>query len=147
MNCTVRPALAEDIPALAAIDRLCESAPWTEEQLRAELTLGHARLFAAVCGGALCGFIDMHIAADDAHINELGVEPGARRRGIGGALVRAAEDRARLERCAVLSLEVRESNAAAAALYRKCGFRDVGRRRRFYTDPVEDGIIMLKELN
>ncbi|MEA4911879.1 MAG: ribosomal protein S18-alanine N-acetyltransferase [Oscillospiraceae bacterium] len=146
MELTVRPAKAQDIAALAAVERLCERTPWSEAQLREELTLAHARLFTALADGVPCGFVDMHIAADDAHINELGVDPGVRRRGIGERLMRAAEDCARREGCAVLSLEARQSNAAAAALYRKRGFRDVGRRRGFYTDPVEDGIIYLKEL-
>ncbi len=146
MDVVIRRAREEDIAAVAALERVCESRPWSEAQFREELTLAHARLFVALCGGEPCGFVDLHIAADDAHINELGVAPKARRRGIARALMERAEAQARGERCTVLSLEVRESNAAAAALYEACGFRGVGKRKKFYAEPVEDGVIMLKEL-
>jgi ribosomal-protein-alanine N-acetyltransferase len=69
--------------------------------------------------------------AGDAHIMELAVSPAARRRGCGSALLEAACAAAREPGGACL-LEVRESNAGAAALYERTGFQRVGRRPKYY---------------
>ena len=63
------------------------------------------------------------------------------RRGIGTKLVGALISRARSEAAAAILLEVRESNLAARGLYERQGFREVGRRRGYYADPVEDAIL------
>ncbi len=143
---TVRRAGERDIAAIAGIESAAAQRPWSCGQFSEELTLPHARLLCAEDKGEVVGFLDMHIAADDAHINELGVAVNCRRRGIGETLVRFSDKVAKSEGCTVLSLEVREGNGAARALYEKCGFKPVGTRKRFYKTPDEDGIIMLKEL-
>lgn len=146
MTAEIRYAKAQDCAALAALDTLCSSAPWSEKQFSDELTLPHARLLVAVLGGELAGFCDMHIVADDAHINELGVLPNFRRKGIGRALVEYAVRVCEKERCAVLSLEVRSGNREAVPLYESVGFETVGRRRGFYRDSADDALIMNKYL-
>ena len=65
---------------------------------------------------------------------------------VGDALLDALEARAREKNLAFLTLEVREGNAPARALYGKHGFRDVGRRKNYYEKPREDAILMTKEL-
>jgi hypothetical protein len=63
------------------------------------------------------------------------------RRGIGNELVKVDETGAENEAATAILLEVRESNLAARGLYEKQGFREVGRRRGYYADPVEDAIL------
>ncbi len=77
--------------------------------------------------------------AGEFEILNLAVEPAARRRGLAVALVQAACRSGRW------FLEVRESNSAARALYAKCGFREAGLRRGYYTGPVENAIVLLWE--
>lgn len=140
----VRFAREEDIERIAAIDKMCAEQPWSAAQLREELTLPHARLLAAERDGEVVGFCDMHIASDDAHINEISVMPQHRRLGIARALLEEAEALCASEKCARLTLEVRSRNLPAKALYEKMGLAPCGVRRRFYTDPDDDAVVMLK---
>ena len=66
MNITIRPAKTGDVPALAAIDAVCESHPFTEAQFLEELEAPHARVLVAAEGEEPLGFIDFHIAAVNA---------------------------------------------------------------------------------
>jgi RimJ/RimL family protein N-acetyltransferase len=86
----------------------------------------------AVSGGQIIGMI--HVEASRHGFGELGmlVRPGWRGRGVGAALMHAAIDWARGHGLHKLSLEVFAQNAAAIALYRKCGFAEEGRRPRQY---------------
>ncbi len=142
---SVRFAEEGDITAIAAIEKEVADTPWSEEQFRTELTLSHARLLVAE-DAEIVGFLDMHIASGDAHINELGVARSRQKSGVGTALTERAVELANEEGCFVISLEVRESNSKAIRLYERCGLRAIGRRKRFYSEPLEDALIMLKEL-
>jgi ribosomal-protein-alanine N-acetyltransferase len=86
------------------------------------------------------------VAGAEAEVADLAVAPAARRRGIGRALIdRLLSD---LEREGVLAvfLEVRESNRAARALYESRAFHGVGRRRGYYRFPLEDALLLKREL-
>jgi ribosomal-protein-alanine N-acetyltransferase len=75
----------------------------------------------------------------------LAIAPAWRRQGWGGRLLQELLGRAHLRGCSGCRLEVRTSNRAALSLYRRWGFREEGRLERFYTRPVEDGLIMYCE--
>ena len=90
----------------------------------------------------LCGFIAARVTADELHINNIGVREGWRRCGLGSALLRAALSRAAQIHAQTAVLEVRATNLAAQALYRRYGFRIEGRRRNYYRDPPEDALVM-----
>ena len=80
------------------------------------------------------------------HLASLAVDPPWRRRGWGSRLLAAVLDRARQRGCRRCRLEVRRSNVAALALYRRSGFTTEGLRRRFYTSPVEDAWLLTRSL-
>ncbi|HEY8613806.1 MAG TPA: GNAT family N-acetyltransferase, partial [Roseomonas sp.] len=80
------------------------------------------------------GFVFARAMAGEAEILTLAVDPGARRRGLGGALLTAAVTEAGRRGAEVLFLEVSEANAPARALYARAGAMEVGRRRRYYAD-------------
>ena len=84
----------------------------------------------------------MMTVLDEGYISNVAVSPAFRRRGIASALIRALLDRARERNLSFVTLEVRESNAAAIALYEGFGFRPVGRRKNYYDAPKEDAWIM-----
>ncbi len=91
------------------------------------------------------GLIVVRMAAGEAEILTVGVLPAARRKGIGGALVRAAAGHAAARNCKDLFLEVGIENQAARALYTSLGFRQVGYRKAYYPKPgapPEDALVM-----
>jgi ribosomal-protein-alanine N-acetyltransferase len=96
----------------------------------------------AVADGQTAGYVLARHAADEAEILNLGVAPAARRRGVGRALVREGLAALAARGAVQVFLEVRDSNAAARALYAEFGFGEVGRRRGYYRRPVEDAIVL-----
>lgn len=81
------------------------------------------------------GFALFALAADEAEVLTLAVAPGARRRGLGAALLAAAAAAAAARGARSIHLEVAEDNAAARALYARAGFAETGRRRGYYARP------------
>ena len=140
-------AMAErHLDALAELERLCFSQPWSRRGLAAELTDPSAYFLVAERGDSAVGYAGMHCVLDECYIANVAVHPDFRRGGIGKMLLRGLFDFAVRRESGFLSLEVRQSNAAAIALYEREGFRRAGLRRNFYTSPVEDGLIMTKYL-
>jgi [ribosomal protein S18]-alanine N-acetyltransferase len=91
---------------------------------------------------AVIGFAGMWLAFDEAHITTIGVEPAQRGRGLGELLLLCMFDEAVGRNANWLTLEVRVTNTAAQALYRKYGFTAHGTRKRYYSDNNEDALIM-----
>lgn len=89
----------------------------------------------------VAGFLIASVAGDDWEIENIVVRSDARRRGLGLRLVGELATRALARGARNLSLEVRESNAAARRLYEKCEFEIVGRRRAYYANPEEDALL------
>ncbi len=88
------------------------------------------------------GLLLAWLLGGDLEILTVVVAQARRRAGIGAALVEAATAEARTRRCERVLLEVRASNAAALALYRRAGFTEDGLRRGYYSDPTEDAVLM-----
>lgn len=132
------------LDALASLERLCFSIPWSREGLAAELTEPTACFQVAEYKGQTIGYAGMHVVVDEAYITNVAVDPNCRRHGAGRLLMQA------LERCAIhrgaatLSLEVRVTNQEAIRLYHACGFQEIGVRKGLYEQPKEDGLIMTK---
>jgi [ribosomal protein S18]-alanine N-acetyltransferase len=91
------------------------------------------------------GFAGMWILLDEAHVTTIGVDPVYQGRGLGELLFVALLDEAMQRHATWVTLEVRVSNQAAQALYRKYGFTTQGRRQRYYSDNNEDAFIMWSE--
>lgn len=131
-----------DIGPVAQLERSCFSSPWSENSLRESLGNPNYRMFVAKDEGRVVGYISTYIVADELNIANLAVDRSLRRQGIGWALLKTAVQTARSNRMTTMYLEVRASNEAAIALYRKAGFESGGRRKNFYDNPKEDGLIM-----
>lgn len=96
--------------------------------------------------GRVAGYGVLWWAADEGELANLAVAPRARRQGVASRLLEALLEAAAREGLRSVFLEVRVSNREAIDLYRKRGFLEVGRRRRYYTRPVEDALVLRLEL-
>ena len=132
----------ESISAIAALERLWSSAPWSEDALRSFCAQKeHALLLVCCRDGAPIAYLALRFAADTGEIDTFAVAPDHRRQGAGEALLREAIRQAGERGVKELFLEVRASNLPARALYEKLGFTVCGRRPRFYKDPEEDALL------
>ena len=141
MNLKLVPMDRSNVPDVAAIERECFSAPWSEDMLLEELYNDSASYILAVDGGTVLGYAGLQVVLDEGYITNIAVKGLYRRQGVADALLGAFLRFGR-EHLAFLTLEVRASNDKAVALYRKHGFEEVGRRRDYYQDPKEDAILM-----
>ena len=147
MCCRITDANAAHLPAMEHLEQLCFSLPWTREQLEASLRdAQHVFLAAEDEQGKLLGYAGMMHVLDEGYVENVAVDPACRCRGIGRALIKALFARAEALGLSFVTLELRESNAAAEALYTAQGFVPVGRRKGYYEAPREDAILMTKFL-
>lgn len=145
MDYTITDAREEMLPQLRAIEEQCFSAPWTEAMLRTQLAPEtHIFLAAETPQGEVAGYIGLMFVLDEGYISNVAVTPQFRRHGIAEALICELIRRAEEKQLAFLTLEVRESNEGAIALYKKCGFETVGRRKNYYEKPTEDALLMTR---
>ena len=133
------------IPQIAALERECFSTPWSENMLSDALFDPKASFIVAEDGeGGVLGYAGLQVVLDEGYIDNVAVEPDARRHGVASALL-DVYCRFGAANLAFLTLEVRASNAAAIGLYEKHGFRPAGLRKGYYSNPKEDAVIMTRE--
>jgi len=146
MNIIIRKMTVDDIPAVVALDLMSFSLPWPERSFRFELTNNPAsRCWVAEVDGRLIGMIVNWLLVDEVHVATLAIHPDFRRQGIAKKLLTHSL-RYMIGEGAISSfLEVRESNIAAQEMYRRFGYVESGRRRRYYKDNDEDAILMTLE--
>ncbi len=146
MKIRIRPLSQEDISQLVAIELQSYAAPWSEAAFRSELYFrgyNHARVALSEDTGEIVGYCFFWILeGDEVHINNIAVHPNYRRRGIAQQLMEECIKLGRKYNTHSLTLEVRKSNRPARAFYKKMGFVEKGCRLRFYTEPVEDAMIL-----
>ncbi len=95
---------------------------------------------------SLAGYIVARMGADELHINNVAVRESHRRRGIGRHLLNRILEEGRRSTVPCAFLELRAGNSAALALYEKCGFRVTSRRKKYYSEPTEDALVMVIQL-
>ena len=93
----------------------------------------------------LAGYIVARLGADELHINNVAVRESYRKRGLGRNLLERILAEGRILGVGTAFLELRAGNAAALALYEKCGFRVTARRKNYYSEPVEDALVMIMQ--
>ena len=137
---------ATDVAAIAELEKLCFSDPWSENSIASELNNPLSYWLVAEVDGEVAGYVGSQSVLDAADMMNLAVSPDYRQRGIGQALVKNLVHHLQQNNVIALLLEVRVSNAPAIALYEKMGFVQVGRRPKYYHNPREDALILRKEL-
>jgi ribosomal-protein-alanine N-acetyltransferase len=140
-----------DLLEVVEIEEASDLSRWGWDAYHSELRHGNGVLMFVAHGfederslscRRLKGFIAARLIADELHVNNVGVREEYRRQGIGCALLETVLAEGKKLRAKWTFLEVRASNRAAQALYKRCGFRITGRRRNYYSEPTEDGLVM-----
>lgn len=144
----IRRGAAADLESVVDLERACYSDPWPAS---AFVTLpDNPRVYFAVADSpvvkSIAGYVVAWYVLDEGEVANLAVAPGARRQGIGSALLDAAIRDCTDRAVSDLYLEVRESNHAARRLYASRGFEEVSRRKSYYRNPVEDALILRRTL-
>ena len=138
----LRAARRADVAAVVAIEERAFADPWSPRSF-ADLVDEPRAMFTVVEeGGEVAGYSVIWTAADEAELANIAVAPNCRGHGLGSRLLDAALAAAVARGAAAMYLEVRESNGRARALYASRGFAQVGRRRRYYRNPVEDALVL-----
>lgn len=139
------PMTINQVKAVAELEKLCFSDPWSERSVAGELDNPLSLWLVALDGEQLCGYVGCQRVPPEADVMNLAVIPEARRIGVGRRLMEALWKRLKELGDESLTLEVRASNAPAIALYEDLGFVQVGRRSNYYEKPREDALILRKE--
>ncbi len=144
MKVIIRKMTADDVSAAAQLDRMSFSLPWPEHAFSYEVKDNSAaRCFVAESEDKkIIGMVVSWVIVDELHIATLAVHPDYRRQGIGERILTEALRDGRQAGTRYALLEVRAGNDAAQNLYRKFGFKVVGRRPKYYKDNGEDAILM-----
>ena len=142
MKYMIRKAVQSDLAAMCEIEKECIADPWSLAAFESSFAADGAVFLAAEAeNGEVCGFITANAVLDEINIYNIAVDERFRRQGVASALLSELE---KLKPYSI-NLEVRESNASAIALYEKCGFEQVGKRKNFYSKPTENAVLMTKK--
>jgi ribosomal-protein-alanine N-acetyltransferase len=142
-RCRIRAASTADLDAIARIEAASFADPWSRRAFHAHL---RDLFLAAECDSGVAGYLVARAMGDEAEILNVAVDATLRETGIGRALLEASLQTLRAAGVSAVFLEVRVSNAPARRLYEASGFAEVGRRRGYYDDPVEDAVVMRRGL-
>ena len=132
-----------DIPDVLRVESMCFSTPWPRNAFHNELTENKlAHYYVGRFDDEIVAYGGLWVILEDAHITTVAVHPSHQGHQFGERiLVRLLEESVERGACWV-TLEVRESNSAAQALYKKYGFTVVNTRRGYYSDNDENALVM-----
>lgn len=147
---TIGAANLESLSEILAVEEACFSAPWTRKMLEGELSgnpfahflVARPRRVEEASKQAILGYLCYWIVFEEVRLMNLAVIESMRHRGIARSLVSTALQTGVSQSAHRAVLEVRASNRAAQALYQGFGFSQTAVRPKYYTNPVEDAVLM-----
>ena len=142
----IRIAKEQEIEEIARLEQEIFPDPWSLKALRDTWNQKQAQILGAWLDGQMAGYVIVYFAADESEIARIAVDEKFRRQGVAGALLEGMERVLAGKGIVRLMLDVRKSNAAALRFYLSRGFKEDGVRKNFYTNPIEDAILMSRGL-
>ena len=140
-----RRMTTKDALLAAQLEAECFPDPYSQRSILDTLCSEGAMCFAAITDtGELAAYVIGRLIAPEGEIYRVATAPKYRRRGVAYRLLDYAVKTSRGDGLETLFLEVRSKNTAARKLYLAYGFREIGVRKNYYRDPVDDAIVMLK---
>jgi ribosomal-protein-alanine N-acetyltransferase len=145
-NISIQRMTRADIEEVVLLEKMCFSDPWSKSSFEHELINRFSIPLVVKSGIKIVGYACLWHTFEQMEIATIGVSPEFRRKGIGRMMMNWILKEAKINGCSNVILSVRESNHAAIGLYRKFGFVDLDRRKKYYRVPEEDAIVMVKSL-
>lgn len=143
----LRKMKVEDLPSILEIEKELFSSPWKEEDFLFELTQNpFARYTVLLEQNEVVGYIGYWLKEPYVEITNVAVRSSYQRQGYAKKLVASCIEEGIKSGSAIFTLEVRFSNIPAIQLYESFGFKSVTVRKNYYTDPIEDAYLMMKEV-
>ena len=142
---TFREMLVEDLDQVMEIENDLISPPWTREGFFTFLLKDENMFFVVEEKGRILGYCSMQTVLDEGDILNVAVTRDRQKEGIGYFLVDSMLMLAAARGIHIVHLEVRESNGSARRLYHRLGFKEDGFRKNYYTEPVENAVLMTKK--
>ncbi|CAJ0740189.1 hypothetical protein LMG18090_03841 [Ralstonia mannitolilytica] len=136
---------ALDVAGVAAVEQAAFAFPWSRGNFEDSLKSGHLGIVLRDGGNEVAGYLILMPVVDEMHLLNVTVAPVWQRQGLGRWLLRLAVALTLAHGFGSLLLEVRPSNTRAIALYRRVGFAEIGRRKRYYpaeNNTREDALVM-----
>ena len=146
MSVTITKGELVHLPSMLELEQVCFVPAWKREHILFELENPDSDAAVALLDGELVGFCLVRRMAEEAELFQIAVAPAQRGKHIGRQLLQQSLIRAAEAGCSRMFLEVRAGNTPAIGLYESCGFQQVGRRRDYYEQPVEDAVLLLRNL-
>lgn len=141
----ILPMKQEHLGRVLEIENVSFPTPWSYRSYLGELTRNNfAHYFVGFIDGELVGYIGLWIVVDEAHITTIAVAPEYRGNHIAEKFIQYGVEYTKVWGAEKMILEVRISNLAAQKVYKRMGFRQIGVRKQYYADTLEDAIVMLK---
>ncbi len=140
----IRKMTDADIKNAAEIEKLCFVHPWSEQSIKDEMDKENSVFLMAYEGENPIGYVGLSVVFDEGYMGNLAVIEAYRRNGVGRALMRELLNECLKLDLAFATLEVRSSNTPAINLYKSLGFDEVGRRKNYYKEPLEDALLLTK---
>ena len=140
-----RRSRPDDAPGIRALELEYFSDPWSERDICSVISTEGGMCFSAIDeDGSIAAYVIARLIAPEAEIYRVAVRGDKRRRGIGYRLLDYAVKSERGHGLESVFLEVRASNVPARNIYHSYGFSEIGERKNYYRDPVENAIVMFK---
>lgn len=136
---------ALDVAGVATVEQAAFAFPWSRGNFEDSIKSGHVGIVLRDGGNAVAGYLILMPVVDEMHLLNVTVAPVWQRQGLGRWLLRLAVALTLAHGFGSLLLEVRPSNTGAIALYRRVGFAEIGRRKRYYpaeNNTREDAVVM-----
>ena len=140
----LREMLVDDLDQVMEIEQDLFHVPWTKEGFFTFLLKDENMFFVVEEKGRILGYCSMQTVLDEGDILNVAVTRDRQKEGIGYFLVDSMLMLAAARGIHIVHLEVRESNGSARRLYQRLGFKEDGFRKNYYTEPVENAVLMTK---
>lgn len=142
---SIREMSLKDIEQVSCIEESIFSIPWSKTSFEDSMNSKNTLFLIAEKENEIAGYLGMYLFGEEADISNVAVSKTHRRQRIARMLLEKGLIQMKERGVKNVTLEVRETNIPAIRLYESMGFQEVGIRKDYYKEPVENALIMWKQ--